>query len=63
MVFVMGGCNEDGEGRMLSSMERHDGSSDQWSTAAAMNAARSHFGACAVAGDIYVTGGTDEHDS
>jgi hypothetical protein len=38
-------------------MERYDASSGQWSVVAAMGAARSYFGACVVAGALYVTGG------
>jgi hypothetical protein len=38
-------------------MERYDALSDQWSTQAAMGTARWDFGTCAIAGDIYVTGG------
>jgi N-acetylneuraminic acid mutarotase len=38
-------------------MERYDVSSGQWSAAAAMGAPRCDFGACVVAGEMYVTGG------
>jgi N-acetylneuraminic acid mutarotase len=56
MAYVMGGI---GRGRKLSSMERYDPSSGQWSVAAAMSTARSHCGVCVVAGEAYVTGGVD----
>jgi hypothetical protein len=41
----------------LSSMERYDTLSGQWSVAAAMGTARSKMGACVVAGELYVTCG------
>jgi hypothetical protein len=47
-------------GRGQSSMERYDTLSGQWSAAAAMDTARAHFGACVVAGNVYVTGGLNE---
>jgi N-acetylneuraminic acid mutarotase len=60
MAYVMGGR---GVGlTMLSSMERYDASMGQWSEAAAMGTARWAFGACVVAGELYVTGGRDENN-
>jgi N-acetylneuraminic acid mutarotase len=60
VALVMGGYRA---GSTLASMERYDLSSGQWSVAAAMTTARSHFGACTLAGELYVTGGfsTDTH--
>jgi hypothetical protein len=52
-VFVMGGL----EGIPQSSMERYEATSRLWSKTASMGAARDMFGACAVAGEIFVTGG------
>jgi hypothetical protein len=57
LVFVMGGTDFDDD--VLSSMERYDVTSGQWVKAAPMSTARSSFGACAVAGELYVTGGSD----
>jgi hypothetical protein len=50
-------------GSTLASMERYDLSSGQWIVAAAMSTTRSIFGACMLAGELYVTGGysTDIH--
>jgi N-acetylneuraminic acid mutarotase len=56
VAYVMGGCDNDGN-EALSSMERYDASSGQWSEAAAMGTARSDHGACVIAGELYVTGG------
>jgi hypothetical protein len=58
MAYVMGGLC----GGALSSMERYDASSGHWSAAAAMSSARSHCGACVVAGEIYVIGGQGADD-
>jgi hypothetical protein len=44
-------------GNALASMERYESSSGQWSVAAAMSTARFMFGACMLAGELYVTGG------
>jgi hypothetical protein len=55
-AFVMGGCATN----TLSSMERYDLASGQWSMVAAMSTERSHFRACVVAGELYVTGGMDD---
>jgi hypothetical protein len=57
MAIVIGGNKIDA---VMSSMERYDASSDTWSAADPMGTARSSFGACVVAGKLYVTGGTGE---
>jgi hypothetical protein len=57
IAYVIGGY---GDGPRLSSMERYDASSGQWSTMASMRNMRSHFGACVLNGEIYVTGGTPD---
>jgi hypothetical protein len=57
MVYVMGGGGAEGR---LSSMERYDASSGQWSAMAAMSTPRYQLGACVVAGELYVTGGVDD---
>jgi hypothetical protein len=54
VALVMGGYHA---GSSLASMERYDLSSGQWSVAAAMGSARCMFGACTLAGELYVTGG------
>jgi hypothetical protein len=54
MALVMGGHHA---GSTSASMERYDLSSEQWSAAAAMSTARRRFGACVLAGELYVTGG------
>jgi hypothetical protein len=60
MTYVMGGYVGPGFGRgVLSSMERFDASSGQWSAAASMSTARHSFGACALGGGLYVLGGRD----
>jgi hypothetical protein len=56
-AYVMGGFSE---GERLPSMERCDALTGQWSAAAAMSTARHSFGACVIAGEIYVSGGSDE---
>jgi hypothetical protein len=70
MAFVLGGhtlgdderFDGDDEERSccLASMERYDTSTEQWSAAAAMGTARSSFGACSIARDVYVIGGFSE---
>jgi hypothetical protein len=60
-AYVMGGRGAGG--RTLSSMERYDASSGQWSVVAAMGTARSHFCACVIAGELYVPGGVDADDA
>jgi hypothetical protein len=54
VAFVVGG---ESDGAVLSSMERYDPASGQWSAAAPMATARCMLGACMVAGELYVTGG------
>jgi hypothetical protein len=67
MVFAMGGWanggDEDDEEEEIthSSMEKYDIASDVWSTAAALGTARNGFGACAIAGELYVSGGNDDN--
>jgi hypothetical protein len=58
VALVVGGYHAD---TALASMERYDLSSGQWSAAAAMTTARSHFGACMLAGELYVVGGLSSH--
>jgi hypothetical protein len=60
-AFVMGGC--DASGNCLSSMERYDASSGQWSAMMAMGTVRADLGACVIAGELYVTGGMDDNDN
>jgi hypothetical protein len=55
MAYVMGGCDEGDD--LLSSMERYDAASGQWSARMPMGTSRSAFGACVIAGKIYVSGG------
>jgi N-acetylneuraminic acid mutarotase len=54
-AYVMGGYLR-GIGS-LSSMKRYNAGSNQWFAVAAMGTARNAFGACAIAGELYVTGG------
>jgi N-acetylneuraminic acid mutarotase len=54
VALVIGGYHA---GNILASMERYDTSSGQWSVAAAMSTTRYEFGACMLAGELYVTGG------
>jgi hypothetical protein len=61
MMFLMGGLDE--SDNTLFSMERYNVSLDQWSAVAGMDAARYSIGACAVAGNVYVTGGMVEDDN
>jgi hypothetical protein len=61
MAFVIGGW--DSFSRSLRSMERYDASSGLWSMAASMGTAREHFGACVIAGELYVCGGQNDEDS
>jgi hypothetical protein len=51
-AYVMGG-----RGIILSSMERYDVASGQWTAPANMGSTRCAFGACVIAGEIYVIGG------
>jgi N-acetylneuraminic acid mutarotase len=55
MVYVMGGRDE--TRNMLSSMERYDAASGQWSALPDMGSTSYSFGACVISGEIYVTGG------
>jgi hypothetical protein len=60
VALVMGGALRVGTGDVvLSSMEKYDVSSGQWSTAAPMSTARYAFSACAVEGGLVVSGGFD----
>ena len=54
VAYVIGGY---GANALLSSMERYDASSGQWSTMAAMGTSRGLFGACVVDREVYVIGG------
>jgi hypothetical protein len=57
VVYIIGGYSSTGE--ILSRVERYDESSGQWSEGMAMKFPRGSYGACVVAGEIYVTGGQD----
>jgi hypothetical protein len=57
VAYVMGGYSFGGT---TSSMERFDIASGQWSAVAAMGTKRRDFGACAVAEELYVSGGWGE---
>jgi hypothetical protein len=60
VAYMMGGCEGSGPGRsILSSVERFDASSGQWSAVASMSTARFGFGACVLTGELYVLGGRD----
>jgi hypothetical protein len=54
-AYVMGGC-EEGD-NMSSSMERYDATLKRWRKASSMDIWRKLFGACVIAGEIYITGG------
>jgi hypothetical protein len=56
MFFVMGGYGR-GVVETLPSVEWYDVASGQWNAAAPMSTGRRLFSACAIADDIYVTGG------
>jgi hypothetical protein len=56
VAHVVGGFGPSGP---LSSMERYDASSGQWSAVVAMGTVRHSFEACVVAGELYVTGAFD----
>jgi hypothetical protein len=61
MAFVMGGWDDSKS--TIRSMERYDPLlSEQWSAVAPMETAREHFGACMIAGEIYVCGGKNDED-
>jgi hypothetical protein len=53
VALVMGGHYD---GSVLASMELYDMALGQWTVAAAMSTARFIFGACMLAGELYVTG-------
>jgi hypothetical protein len=60
LAYVMGGYEGPGYGiGKLSSVERFDASSGQWSVAAPLSTARHAFGACVLAGEMCVLGGLD----
>jgi hypothetical protein len=59
VAYVVGGVDDS---ETVSSMERYDASSCQWSTVAAMGTARARFGTCAIFGELFVTGGQDDED-
>jgi hypothetical protein len=61
VAFVLGGIDE--ENTTLSSMERYDVSSAQWTSVMGMSSARVEFGSCVVAGEIYVSGGLHTGDA
>jgi hypothetical protein len=54
MAFVVGGSDDNDN--ILTSMERYDASSGQWSPAVAGGTERTGLGSCAVAGELYLTG-------
>jgi hypothetical protein len=60
MALVVGGC--DNLGMRTRSMERYDPSLVHWSAAASMLTAREFFGACVIAGELYVCGGQNVED-
>jgi hypothetical protein len=60
MAIVMGGMGRNGN--KLFRMERYNLTLDQWSAAAGMDTARSYFGVCAIAGELYIGGGVDQFD-
>jgi hypothetical protein len=60
MAFVIGGRRVGGS--MLSSMERFDALSGQWSAMTAMSSPRAFFGACVVSGELYAIGGFNENE-
>jgi hypothetical protein len=57
VALVMGGHHAGTYNAALASMERYDLSSGQWSIASAMSTVRYAFGACVLAGELYVSGG------
>jgi hypothetical protein len=59
IAYLVGG--DGNEGGVLSSMERYNATSRQWSAVTPMSTARTNFGACVVAGELYVIGGTGAH--
>jgi hypothetical protein len=64
LAFVMGGHRyDDVHGNALSTMERYDVLSGQWSAVTEMSTRRRNISACAVMGEVYVTGGEDKDDT
>jgi hypothetical protein len=57
IAYVVGGSGAHG---LLASMEQYNASSGQWSGAAAMGSVRKGFGACALAGEVYLAGGGND---
>ncbi len=55
MVLAVGGL--DHTINIVSTMERYDRQQESWIAAASMRQARFDFGACMIAGELYVTGG------
>jgi hypothetical protein len=55
MVLVVVG--RDSSNNTVSSIELYDRQQDSWTAAASMRQARFLFGACMIAGELYVTGG------
>jgi hypothetical protein len=53
-AYVIGRCEDN---NALSSMERLEVVSGQWTAVAAKGTACSHFNSCVIAGEIYITGG------
>jgi kelch-like protein 17 (actinfilin)/kelch-like protein 20 len=60
MAFVVGGYDDSME--TLRSMERYNALSGQWSAVTSMRTAREYFGACVIAGELYVCGGRNDED-
>ena len=56
MVLAVGGFDPS-DNNAVSTMERYDRQQDSWTAAASMRQARSFFGSCMIAGELYVTGG------
>ena len=56
MVLAVGGFDPS-DNNAVSTMERYDRQQDSWTAAASMRQARSLFGSCMIAGELYVTGG------
>jgi N-acetylneuraminic acid mutarotase len=54
MAYIVGGIGSSGN---MTSVERYDATSGQWSAGVDMGTTRWLFGACVVSGDVYVTGG------
>jgi N-acetylneuraminic acid mutarotase len=69
VAYVMGGYNDGGVDEFgylyvtMAYMDKYNASTGQWSAAASMQYARQVFGACIVAGELYVSGGHDINDN